>query len=75
MKKIRPGIWVYNGLFRLVDAWQEQSEFRKVFKFKLDLIDELISGANQGNRHVIEHNRLIPTPVKLIDFTFSFRKA
>jgi HNH endonuclease len=64
-EKIGPGIWVYNGLFRLVDAWQEQSEFRNVFKFKLDLIDELISLANQGNRHVIEHNRLIPTPVKL----------
>ena len=64
-EKIRPGIWVYNGLFRLVDAWQEQSELRKVFQFKLGLIDELISRVNQANRHVIEHNRLIPTPVKL----------
>ena len=64
-EKIRSGVWAYNGLFRLVDAWQEHGDFRKVFKFKLDLIDESISWTNQRNRHVIAHNRLIPTPVKL----------
>jgi hypothetical protein len=64
-EKIRSGIWVYNGLFRLVDAWQEHSDVRKVFKFKLDLIDESISWTNQGNRRVIDHTRLVPTPVKL----------
>jgi HNH endonuclease len=64
-EKIRSGIWVYNGLFRLVDAWQEHSGFRKIFKFKLDLIDESSSWINQGNRQVIDHTRLIPTPVKL----------
>jgi hypothetical protein len=34
-EKIKPGIWVYNGLFKLVDTWQEISNARKVFKFKL----------------------------------------
>src|SRR5262245_23139572 len=24
-EKIKDGIWVFNGFFRLVDAWQEQS--------------------------------------------------
>jgi hypothetical protein len=57
--------WVYNGLFRLVDAWQEHSNFRKVFKFELYLIDESISWTNQVNRRVIDHTRLIPTSVKL----------
>jgi hypothetical protein len=64
-EKIRSGIWVYNGLFRLIDAWQEHSGFRKVFKFKLELIDESNTWTNQGNRQVIDHTRLIPTLVKL----------
>jgi hypothetical protein len=64
-EKIRTGIWVYNGLFRLVDAWQEYRDLRKVFKFKLDLIDEPTSWTNQRNRRVIDHTRLVPTPVKL----------
>ena len=36
-EKIRAGIWVYNGLFQLVDCWTEESGVRKVFKFKLEL--------------------------------------
>jgi hypothetical protein len=24
-EKIHPGIWVYNGIFRLIDAWQDES--------------------------------------------------
>jgi hypothetical protein len=62
-EKIRPGIWVYNGLFRLIDAWKEISNTRQVFKFKLELIDDdtLIS----DELREIEHNRLIPSSVKL----------
>ena len=36
-EKIQPGIWSYNGFFDLIDAWQEDDENRKVFKFKLSL--------------------------------------
>ncbi len=36
-EKIRSGIWVYNGLFRLVDSCLENDNNRKVFKFKLEL--------------------------------------
>jgi hypothetical protein len=62
-EKLRPGIWVYNGLFRLVDSWQEISNARKVFKFKLELIDdEVFTDAQQLD---IDHNRIIPTSVKL----------
>lgn len=63
-EKIRSGIWVYNGLFKLIDAWQEMSNARKVFKFKLELLDDAIlpSGAD---RQDIDYNRLIPTSVKL----------
>jgi len=63
-EKIRNGIWVYNGLFKLIDAWQEQSNARKVFKFKLELTDENINEQENGLVN-IEHNRIIPTSVKL----------
>lgn len=62
-EKIRTGIWVYNGLFRLVDAWQEMSGKRKVFKFRLVLIEDgQLTEVESGD---IDHNRLIPTSVKL----------
>ncbi len=62
-EKIHPGIWVYNGIFKLVDAWQETRNNRKVFKFKLDLLDV----ANNPKIEVesLEHNRIIPASVKL----------
>ncbi len=63
-EKIKPGIWVYNGLFKLIDAWHEVSNGRKVFKFKLELLDEITSISEALNQD-IPHNRLIPTTVKL----------
>ncbi|MBI3696371.1 MAG: HNH endonuclease [Acidobacteria bacterium] len=63
-EKIRPGIWVFNGVFRLVDAWQESSGGRKVFKFRLELLEEA-TGPGAGGFQDLEHNRLIPTAVKL----------
>jgi hypothetical protein len=62
-EKIRSGIWVYNGFFRLQDAWQETSNTRQVFKFKLELIDDDTLIADESKE--IEHNRLIPSSVKL----------
>ena len=63
-EKINSGIWVYNGLFKLVDAWQEPSKARKVFKFKLELIDDADSPHDYESRD-IDHNRIIPSAVKL----------
>ncbi len=66
-EKIKNGMWVYNGYFRLTDAWIEKAGIRNVFKFKLEMIDE-----NIGNEDIckptdleMEHNRLIPTQVKV----------
>lgn len=47
-EQIRSGIWVYNGLFELVDCWIEQSRERKVFKFKLQF-----AGVGERDRPVI----------------------
>jgi len=63
-EKIRSGVWVYNGLFKLVDAWKEESNARKVFKFKLELLPSS-SLASRANIQKIDHIRLIPTSVKL----------
>jgi hypothetical protein len=36
-KKMRTGIWMFNGIFRLVDGWREESNGRMVFKFRLEV--------------------------------------
>ncbi len=66
-EKIKAGIWVYNGYFRLTDAWIEKVGVRNVFKFKLEMIDEDISIDVLGEPTdlELEHNRLIPTQVKV----------
>jgi HNH endonuclease len=39
-EKCRPGLWLYRGLFHLVDSWQESDGKRWVCKFKLVAVDE-----------------------------------
>jgi hypothetical protein len=60
-EKVRSGIWTYNGIFKLVDSWQEKSNNRKVFKFKLTLTDEIPQVSSKD----IDHNRIIPPSVKM----------
>lgn len=62
-EKIRPGIWSYNGLFTLVDSWQQADGKRKVFKFKLAVTDD----PTQPTDRILdgEPRRVIPTRVKL----------
>jgi hypothetical protein len=62
-EKIRSGIWVYNGLFDLVDCWTEQSGGRSVFKFKLRF-----AGTDRARRAAspaLEDDRIVPSWVKL----------
>ena len=68
---INKGIWAYNGLFRLIDAWQEVSNARKVFKIRLELLSDIYQTDSETNKipdtelKDIEHNRIIPASVKL----------
>lgn len=66
-EKIKDGIWVYNGVFKLIDAWIEKSKERNVFKFKLEITDETVElkRALSESDKVLDHNRMIPTSVKL----------
>ncbi len=38
-EKLRAGIWTYNGVFHLVDAWIETIESRQVCRFKLVAVE------------------------------------
>jgi hypothetical protein len=63
-EKLRQGIWSYNGVFHLVDAWRQASNGRQVFRFKLVAVegeDDLSLPA----RPDAARRRLIPTHVKL----------
>jgi hypothetical protein len=63
-EKIHRGIWAFNGLFRLTDAWVEQSSSRRVFKFRLELTDMELPDSSRP-RADLPHERLIPSAVKL----------
>jgi len=62
-EKIRDGIWVYNGLFKLVDGWQETSGGRQVFKFRLEIVDREQPASVSST--LVDHDRVIPSAVKL----------
>ena len=65
-EKLHAGIWVYNGLFKLLDSWKEESNNRQVFKFKLELTEHIKpTNNNEIQNSVLEHNRVIPPQVKL----------
>ncbi len=67
-EKIKDGIWSYNGYFELTDAWTEVSGGRSVFKFRLEMIEDMDENAATPEQPTVlelEHNRLIPTSVKV----------
>jgi len=63
-EKLRQGIWSYNGVFHLVDSWQERINERIVFKFKLVAVegDEDLASPVRTD---VARTRIIPTAVKL----------
>jgi len=63
-EKLHQGIWSYNGVFHLVDSWQESDGTREVFKFKLVAVEGDEDFGQPPSSH-IQRRRLIPTAVKL----------
>jgi HNH endonuclease len=64
-EKIRSGIWVYNGLFDLIDCWTEVSRGRTVFKFKLKFSADEAVARPVFVPSKFDDDRLIPSWVKL----------
>jgi hypothetical protein len=62
-EKLHKGIWSYNGAFSLLKAWPESDGRRQVFKFRLQL--QASAEADVVRDADFEHNRIIPTEVKL----------
>lgn len=62
-EKVKDGIWVYNGVFALRNAWLQDDNGRKVFKFRLELLKD-VKDENGHEIQDLEHNRLIPAAVK-----------
>lgn len=58
-EKLQTGIWVFNGEFDLLDGWEETEGGRKVFKFRLRLVD-----AEPSSSRPLATTRLIPSAVK-----------
>jgi len=63
-EKLRAGIWVYNGVFRLVGAWRERSGNRSVCKFRLEFVEDQ-PGSVERRGNDLDHSRMIPAAVKL----------
>ncbi len=63
-EKILSGVWVYNGLFSLTDAWQEWTGTRHVFKFRMEAASYELPRPD-AEPEALQHTRLIPTDVKL----------
>jgi hypothetical protein len=63
-EKIKDGIWSYNGVFHLVDAWVQSDGKREVFRFRLVAVegDEDFSIPALTN---FDRRRIIPSSVKL----------
>lgn len=62
-EKIKDGIWSYNGVFHLEDAWPEPAGKRQVFKFKLTAV----LGEEDDSQPTPFHpnpGRMIPTAIK-----------
>ena len=63
-EKLRPGMWAYNGVFHLIDAWTERDGLRSVCRFKLIAVDG-DEDFEQPVRVNVERRRIIPSQVKL----------
>jgi len=61
-QKIYDGVWVFNGSFKLVDSWFQYDGRRNVYKFRLELVDDL--DQHDLTADELAHSRLIPAAVK-----------
>lgn len=62
-EKLRTGVWVFTGSFKLRSAFEDSSDSRRVYKFRLELVAE--GPAPDSSRQELEHSRIIPSAVKL----------
>jgi hypothetical protein len=64
-EKIKDGIWTFNGVFALTDAWKESDGHRMVFKYRLEMREIDVDTQDLRSLNELEHTRLIPSAVKV----------
>lgn len=64
-EKMQPGIWVFNGTFKITSYKYVESGGRRVIKFTLEIIEEQLPNSSLATVPD-EHNRVIPSHVKQI---------
>ena len=64
-EKIKDGIWVYNGIFELLDYRSDDSNGRRVFKFILGLVHSDNHWINNDRGLAPDDDRIIPSWVKV----------
>jgi len=64
-EKLRAGVWVYNGLFHLVNASIQHDGQRNVYMFELHLAEDEQDDMSDLPQHATEPRRIIPTAVKV----------
>jgi len=68
-EKIKSGIWSFAGTFELLDAWPQNDGQRRVYKFKLKLVDSFDPADSMKRKPSdlddLAHNRIIPQWVKI----------
>ena len=62
-EKLLRGTWVFNGVFRLIDCWNDERAGRSVFKFRLEPAPEEARSPGSA-RAPRERSRMIPSAVK-----------
>jgi hypothetical protein len=69
-EKLKKGIWVFNGVFDLLDGWQVEQENRKVFKFRFEVSTQKVIHTQLPAETIdeLEHPRVIPGIVKQVVF-------
>lgn len=60
-EKLRAGVWVFNGYFRLTNAYEETAS-RRVYKFELEMKEEALQATPRVRE--ISIGRMIPSAVK-----------
>lgn len=58
-QKLIPGIWTCNGLFLLMDAWEQLENCRRIFYFSLEP-----ENPPSVSEHFSKHDRYIPSRIR-----------
>jgi len=63
-EKIKDKVWVYNGLFKLSNAWLERRGSTQIFSYDFELIETTVAKVDYGSTRHLDTSRVIPSNLK-----------